>query len=54
MIRQHMKEDGVFISSGIIDMKKEEVKEALLANGFQIIETIEMGDWVSFVSKIAK
>lgn len=53
MIRQHMKEDGVFISSGIIDMKKEEVKEALLANGFQIIETIEMGDWVSFVSKIA-
>lgn len=54
MIRQHMKEDGVFISSGIIDMKKEEVKKALLANGFQIIETIEMGDWVSFVSKIAK
>lgn len=53
MIQQHMKEDGVFISSGIIDMKKEEVKEALLANGFQIIETIEMGDWVSFVSKIA-
>ena len=53
MIQQHMKEDGVFISSGIIDMKKEEVKEALLANGFEIIETIEMGDWVSFVSKIA-
>ncbi|MCI8407678.1 MAG: 50S ribosomal protein L11 methyltransferase [Lachnospiraceae bacterium] len=53
MIQQHMKEDGVFISSGIINMKKEEVKKALLANGFHIIETIEMGDWVSFVSKIA-
>lgn len=53
MIQQHMKEDGVFISSGIIDMKKEEVKKALLTNGFEIIETIEMGDWVSFVAKIA-
>lgn len=53
MIQQHMKEDGVFISSGIIDMKKDEVKKALLTNGFEIIETIEMGDWVSFVSKIA-
>lgn len=53
MIQQHMKEDGVFISSGIIYMKKEEVKEALFANGFTIIETIEMGDWVSFVAKIA-
>lgn len=53
MIQQHMKEDGVFISSGIIDMKKEETKKALLTNGFEIIETIEMGDWVSFVAKIA-
>lgn len=53
MIAKHLKDDGVFISSGIIDMKKEEVKEALLSNGFEIIETIEMGDWVSFVSKIA-
>lgn len=52
MIQQHMKDDGVFISSGIIDMKKEEVKKALLTNGFEIIETIEMGDWVSFVAKI--
>lgn len=53
MIGQHMKEDGVFISSGIIDTKKEEVKEALLANGFQIIDILEMGDWVSFVAKLA-
>lgn len=51
MIQQHMKEDGVFISSGIIKMKKEEVKEALLANGFKIVETIKMGDWVSFVAR---
>ncbi len=50
-IRQHMKPNGLFISSGIIDMKKEEVKEALVKNGFEIIEVNEMGDWVSFVAK---
>lgn len=50
-IRQHMKPGGLFISSGIIDMKKEEVHEALLKNGFEIVEINEMGDWVSFVAK---
>ncbi len=50
-IRQHMKPNGLFISSGIIDMKKEEVQEALLKNGFEIVEINEMGDWVSFIAK---
>ena len=53
-VQKHMKEDGLFISSGIIDMKKDEVHQALLTNGFEIIEVNEMGDWVSFVAKIAK
>lgn len=50
-IAQHMTEDGVYISSGIINTKAEEVEETLLANGFQIIEKNVMGDWVSFVAK---
>lgn len=50
-IGQHMTEDGVFISSGIIDTKAEEVEQALKQNGFEIIEKNTMGDWVSYVSK---
>lgn len=53
-IQNHMTDDGVFISSGIINTKKKEVEEALLQNGFDIVETNEMGDWVSFVAKIKK
>lgn len=53
-VGQHLKEDGVFISSGIIYTKKQEVQEALIANNFHIIETNEMGDWVSFVAKKGK
>jgi ribosomal protein L11 methyltransferase len=49
-IGKHLKDDGVFISSGIINTKKEQVKEAILKNGFRIIEINEMGDWVSIVA----
>ena len=50
-IRQHMKPNGLFITSGIIDMKRDEVYEALIQNGFEIVEENTMGDWVSFVAK---
>ncbi|MBQ3601400.1 MAG: 50S ribosomal protein L11 methyltransferase [Lachnospiraceae bacterium] len=53
-IQQHMKDDGLFISSGIINTKKLEVEQALLKNNFEIIETNEMGDWVSFVTRKRK
>ena len=51
VIRQFMKKDGVFISSGIIDTKEEDVKEALLSNGFEIIDVSHMGEWVSIVAR---
>lgn len=50
-IGQHMKPGALFISSGIIDMKRDEVQAAIRKNGFEIIEIHEMGDWVSFVAR---
>ena len=32
-------------------MKAEEVKQALEENGFEIVETSVLKDWVSFVAK---
>jgi ribosomal protein L11 methyltransferase len=46
-----MKDDGIFISSGIINIKEEEVRQALLDNHFKIIDTVYMKDWVSFVAQ---
>ena len=51
VVRRFMKENGVFISSGIIYSKQEEVRDALIKNGFEIIEVKHMGEWVSFVAK---
>lgn len=48
VIAPHMKKDGWFISSGIIHTKRDEVKEALLSNGFVVEEECTQGDWVSF------
>ncbi|MGM0874322.1 MAG: 50S ribosomal protein L11 methyltransferase [Bacillota bacterium] len=46
-----LKENGTFITSGIIQNKKQEVKEALLNTGFVIEETMVMEDWVAFIAK---
>ncbi len=51
VIRSFMKENGVFITSGIIDTKEQAVKEALVDNGFAIVDTIYLGEWVSIVAK---
>lgn len=50
-LKDLMRPGAIFISSGIIDMKKAEVEEAILANDFEILEVNEMGDWVSFVAR---
>ncbi len=44
-VQQFMKEDAVFISSGIILAKIDEVVESLEENGFEIVEVIRKGEW---------
>lgn len=51
VIGQHIKPGGLFISSGIINTKADEVREAVLRNGFDMLEENTMGDWVSFVAR---
>ncbi|WP_195236844.1 50S ribosomal protein L11 methyltransferase [Romboutsia sp. 1001285H_161024_C4] len=53
-IKNFMKDDAVFISSGIIHAKVDEVKEALVSNGLEIVHVESLGEWNAIVSKIAK
>jgi ribosomal protein L11 methyltransferase len=46
-----VKPDGYFIASGIIQPKKDQVKEALIQVGFDIVESILMEDWVALIAK---
>lgn len=52
VISPYLKKGGYFITSGIINTKEEEVKSALLANGFQIVDVVHMNDWVSITAQL--
>ncbi|WP_026676357.1 50S ribosomal protein L11 methyltransferase [Fictibacillus gelatini] len=49
-----LKKGGLFITSGIIQGKKHEVREELINSGFSIVETLEMEDWVAFIARNEK
>lgn len=51
VVREFMKPDALFISSGIINTKREVVEAALKSNGFEIVEVVTLGDWVSIVAR---
>ena len=43
-----MAPDGVFLTSGIIDGREDEVRAALEANGFAVVKHLERGGWHAF------
>lgn len=45
-----LKEEGCFITSGIIDFREQEVKEAIENAGFTVSEINHQGEWVSITA----
>ena len=50
VILNQLKSGGIYITSGIINTKEEEVKKAHLDAGLEILEIHHQGDWVSITS----
>ncbi|CEG23007.1 Ribosomal protein L11 methyltransferase [Planococcus massiliensis] len=48
---QAVKPGGIYITSGIISAKKNDVKDALEASGFIVEDVMMMEDWVTIISK---
>jgi ribosomal protein L11 methyltransferase len=51
-IKKFLKNNGVFIASGIINEKIGSVKQALIEENMEIVEIINMGEWACIVSKV--
>ncbi|EGY79526.1 50S ribosomal protein L11 methyltransferase [Peptoniphilus indolicus] len=51
-LKAHLEDDGLFISSGIIVEKIYMVENALIENGFEIIEKREKNGWALLVGRI--
>ena len=52
VVKPHLKKGGLYITSGIIDTKEAEVREALLENGFEILDVTYMKEWCCFIATI--
>ena len=49
--RSFMKDDAIFIVSGIIDSRENDVQDAFKSNGFTVIKRVESKGWLCFVLK---
>ena len=52
VVAPHLKQDGIFITSGIINLREADVQAAFAANdALEVIETVTQGEWVSIVAR---
>jgi ribosomal protein L11 methyltransferase len=51
LVYKELKDDGIFISAGIIDSREEEVCDKIKEAGFEIVEITGEGDWVSVTAR---
>lgn len=51
IVREHLKEGGIYITSGIIDDKEQTVAEAVKEAGMEILEITHQGEWVSVTAR---
>ncbi len=50
-IIHHMKPGAVYITSGIIENKEQDVRDAMTAAGLEIVEVTHQGEWVCVVGR---
>ena len=53
-VRKHLKKEGIFISSGILVEKRDQVAEAIKKASFEILEIPEDGEWCAIAAKPKK
>ena len=51
VIVHQMKPGAVYITSGILEVKEEVVKEAVVAAGLEVVEVTHQGEWVSVTAR---
>ena len=50
-LRSHIEAGGLFICSGIIKDKEQQVTDALLRSGYRILKVLRKGEWVAMLSR---
>ena len=50
-VSNYMTDDGIFVTSGIIDMRENDVVSAFEKFGFNIVESLKHDNWCAFVCR---
>lgn len=53
-VAKHLRGRGVYISSGILLEKQEQVAAAIRSSGFEILEIVEEGEWCAIAASLRK
>ena len=53
-IKDYMEKDAVYITSGIIDVRADEVKQSFLNNNLTILEEVRRDNWYAFALKCSE
>jgi ribosomal protein L11 methyltransferase len=48
-VAQNLKKDGIWISSGVIRDREQDVKQEFLEQGFELLEMKADGEWLAFL-----
>lgn len=51
VVPRHLKHNGIYITSGIINTKEKDVAKAIEQAGLELVEVIQQGDWISIVAR---
>ena len=51
VVRPYLKQGGYFITSGILDSRAGDVEKAMKENGFEVVDVVPMGEWVSVIAR---
>lgn len=54
LVKECIAENGVFITSGIIEDRAEDVKASLCENGFEVLKINQRKDWISMVAVLKR
>ena len=49
-LKEHIRPGGLFICSGIVSSRAEEVRRALESAGYEILQRVEKGEWAAFLA----
>ncbi len=51
-LKNHLKPDALFVCSGILQEREEDVQTVLRENGYQVFDRMQKGGWVALAARV--